>query len=193
MNTITSPGYFQVQVVQSSAKILLQTNSERLFIIDQLRQLLTYRSVFDNQESLIHLAHHIDLLAFSITKTKVTLICFSISKTSLQLLANLLCDRLVQYQQNESPHQKTQQPNITITRLVGVHHALTRSVALHLSHEDWEFDRYSSIGFYLHDRRGDWMRLWRLTQLYDYSPNQYRRLLTHSRRYSTLVATSRHE
>ena len=62
-------------------------------------------------------------------------------------------------------------------KLRGAHQALEQSVAIHSLHTDWEYDRYSSIGFYLHDRRGDWMRLWRLSQLYDNEPTHYRALV----------------
>ncbi len=62
-------------------------------------------------------------------------------------------------------------------KLSGKHEALALSASIHLLHKDWEYDRYSSIGFYLHDRRGDWMKLWRLTQLYDNDATLYREYL----------------
>src|SRR5690606_10730899 len=67
--------------------------------------------------------------------------------------------------------------SIVIRHLAGPHAALQQSVVLHLQHTDWEYDRYSSIGFYLHDRRGDWMHLWRLSQLYANDSTHYQMLL----------------
>ena len=58
-------------------------------------------------------------------------------------------------------------------RLAGRHEALCVSKEIHLLHEQWRYDRYSSIGFYLDDRRGDWMRPYRLTSLFNAQPKQY--------------------
>ena len=77
---------------------------------------------------------------------------------------------------------------MNIRKLAGEHEALGLSADIHLIHKDWEYDRYSSIGFYLHDRRGDWMKLWRLTKLYDNNAAAYRNFIQHALNQS-LIAT----
>lgn len=62
-------------------------------------------------------------------------------------------------------------------KLIGRHEALNVSKEIHLLHDDWRHDRYSSIGFYLDDRRGDWMRPYRLMTLFNAKPKQYLRFL----------------
>ena len=62
-------------------------------------------------------------------------------------------------------------------KLNGRHEALNISKEIHLLHDNWRYDRYSSIGFYLDDRRGDWMRPYRLTSLFGAKPKQYLKFL----------------
>jgi len=168
-------GYYIVTLGALFGKRIISSNDERAFVISQLQTILCWRSLLEYPQIHRALAPHIDLLAFSILDTDIRLIVFSISPQSARLLAEVLSESLHEYQQQW--RNKVLPSAITIRKLIGPYDALNQSAKLHLRHPDWEYDRYSSIGFYLHDRRGDWMRPWRLNTLYENNPLHYRRLL----------------
>ncbi|HWT39980.1 MAG TPA: hypothetical protein VN081_01740, partial [Dongiaceae bacterium] len=154
------------------------SNNERAFVISQLQNILSTRSLLDNPNGYRALSAHIDLLAFSLTTTGIELLMFSISELSVHRLAAQLLTQLIDYRQTyQTVHFQETLYCKKVQKLCGPHEALARSISLHCLHNDWEYDRYSSIGFYLHDRRGDWMRLWRLARLYHNQPTYYRQLI----------------
>ncbi len=183
MKTLSnSHGYYHIKIISGvSSTRLIQSNSERAFIITQLQDLLSPRLVINEIPAHKQLASCIDLLSFSIRTGEIHLLVFSIDKKLCRYLAKCLTDRLALYR-NEWSSTDAKNPRVLYAKIVvreldGPHQALAHSVEFHLLHEDWEYDRYSSIGFYLHDRRGDWMRTWRLTRLYENNPNSYRQLV----------------
>ena len=159
--------------------MLLRSNNERAFVIAQLQDLLSPRLVVGDIPAYRQLASCIDLLAFSISRETVHLLLFSIDSVITADFAHRIAARVSQYQYNHRPNRYASSLDIHISTesLAGPHEALAQSIKLHMAHQDWEYDRYSSIGFYLHDRRGDWMRIWRLTQLYDNNELHYRELI----------------
>lgn len=175
----TSLGYYLLTIRPAHIGVLLKTNSERAFVITQLQDMLSPCIYRASQKDYQNVSSHIDLLAFSVLKEAVQLLVFSISDTSPQLLATTILERLSRYRDEYSApaRQTADRSSISLRKLVGVHEALNTSVQLHLNHQDWESDRYSSVGFFLHDRRGDWMRLWRLTHLYENNIDNYYGLL----------------
>jgi hypothetical protein len=174
-----SYGYYHITVTSSGNHRLLRSNNERAFIITQLQDLLSPRLILGSVPAYRQLASCIDLLAYSIAHQSIHLLVFSIDATIASDFIHRIIARLSQYQYEYQPNHYSTNTEIrpTIELLSGPHEALRRSVELHLLHQDWEYDRYSSIGFYLHDRRGDWMRTWRLTKLYDNENSLYRELL----------------
>jgi len=168
-------GYYYIQIYSTSSRFF-KTNNERAFVAVQLQQILAARSVLEDPLYSKSLAHHIDLLAYSLSEQGVQLLAYCIDVSSLQHLTSILLERLAQYRSEYSLYSHQNRPEISTSmrRLSGRHEALALSADIHRLHKDWEYDRYSSIGFYLHDRRGDWMKLWRLTQLYDNDPEVYR-------------------
>jgi hypothetical protein len=172
-------GYYHVQVCSNYANRFFKTNNERAFVGVQIQQLLAARSVLEDPLYARSLAHHIDLLAFSISEEGVQLLAYCIDISSLQHLVAILLERLHQYRLEYRQHAQlpAEDSSISIRKLAGEHEALMISADIHLLHKDWEYDRYSSIGFYLHDRRGDWMKLWRLTNLYDNDASTYRHFI----------------
>lgn len=169
-------GYFHITIKNELHRPLFTSNNERAFVISFLQQTLSMRTIIESPLGHQSLAAHIDLLTFSLIRSSCQLIVFGISRHSVDVLSRRLCNELHDY---IATYQTTSKPefSIVIKHLYGPHEALHRSVELHKQHEDWEYDRYSSIGFYLHDRRGDWMRPWRLAQLYAYNPENYRLLM----------------
>lgn len=176
-------GYYHISIQGSSSRALFGSNNERAFVLSFLQQTLSMRTIIESPLGYRTLATHIDLLAFSLTRSSCQLVLFGISLRSVKILCAQLCQELQGYQ---ASYGITTQPTRTsISSLAGPHTALQQSITIHQQHEDWENDRYSSIGFYLHDRRGDWMRLWRVSQLYECDPEKYRALCEASRLYVT--------
>lgn len=171
-----SAGYYTIRFRPTVHKRLLTSNNERAFIISQLQDLLGRRAFLEPQTTHQLLAVHIDLLAFSILRHEITLVVFALSRRSARFLAQCIIEGLQAYQ-DEWGNGHCEISSHT-TRLSGPYEALNESVVVHLAHTDWEYDRYSSIGFYLHDRRGDWVHLWRVSRLFDNNPALYRLLLT---------------
>jgi hypothetical protein len=175
---IKSYGYYSVTLASQEGCYAMRSNSERAFVVSQLQDLLSPRLLLTTIPPYKQFASCIDLLGFSITREAIRIVLFAIDASSAARLATCLMTRLTQYQSEYHPHKNTPpQLRVAIKRLHGPHQALAQTVALHTRHEDWEYDRYSSIGFYLHDRRGDWMRIWRLTQLYNNDAENYYALL----------------
>lgn len=171
-------GYYHITVTARDTRRVVQSNNERAFVVSQLQDLLSPRLLIGAVPAYMQLPSCIDLLAFSITSPSIQLLVFAIDNQVADSLIQSVITRLLQYQSDYHPSSAdASKIHITTQKLIGPHQALARSVAMHLLHEDWEYDRYSSIGFYLHDRRGDWMRLWRLTKLYDGDAAQYYQLM----------------
>lgn len=172
-----SYGYYCVEMCLENGLPIISTNNERAFIISQLQDLLSPRLLINEVPAHKQLASCLDLLGFSITKKSVQLLLFSIDSAIVQYFTNCVASRLAQYKSELKASLVSQPARVSIIRLDGPHDALNWSLKIHLAHEDWEYDRYSSIGFYLHDRRGDWMRTWRLSQLYENDPANYFNLI----------------
>lgn len=168
-------GYYRISLYPTPQNArLFRSNMSRAFIVAQLQELLAVRTILEEPLAKRFFASHIDLLAFSLLTQRVELVIFSISYPSALQFSEVLVRRIQEYTSEQLPSTKI---HTEIHRLSGPHGALARSITLHLEHTDWENDRYSSIGFYLHDRRGDWMRLWRLADLFENNPENYRALL----------------
>jgi hypothetical protein len=182
-------GYYHVQICSVESGRFFKTNNERAFVGVQIQQLLAARSVLEDPLYAKSLAHHIDLLAFSISEQGIQLLAYCIDISSLQHLVTILLERLNQYRSEYQLYSNQFHPHTSIAmrKLKGEHEALSLSADIHLLHKDWEYDRYSSIGFYLHDRRGDWMKLWRLTQLYDNDASLYREFIQHAQNQTSKV------
>lgn len=184
MESNTTPyGYRHIVIEPRDAGKLLRSNSERAFTVAQLQDLLSPRLILGDVPAYRQLASCVDLLAFSISSHAIHLIVFTIDTAIATDFAHRIAARLAQFQDEYHPPYSrcSTEAHIAITSLAGPHQALAHSVDIHLLHQDWEYDRYSSISFYLHDRRGDWMRIWRLTSLYDNEPAHYYELMNANR------------
>jgi len=187
-----SYGYFHITFRAEGAATLMRSNSERAFIIAQLQYFLSPRLILGEIPAYKQLASCIDLLSFSIKNSAIELLIFSIDLKLCRYFASCITEQFYQYRSEQNPSSAIVaklKVRTTIRELTGPHQALATSLALHLRHEDWEYDRYSSIGFYLHDRRGDWMRTWRLAQLYENKPEYYLGLI-HNRLNGDLAISS---
>ncbi len=175
-----SYGYYTSVISKEGSGALLRSNDERAFIIATLQDTLSPRLLIGEVPAYKQMASCIDLLAFSIRSDAIRLVFFAIDEFIARRFVESIATRLESYQSERGWSQSGLKPrrgSATTKKLRGPHHALIVTTNLHLLHEDWEYDRYSSIGFYLHDRRGDWMRTWRMAQLYENQALNYRHLL----------------
>lgn len=178
----TTHGYYALSLSSPDGSDLIRSNSERAFIISLFQDTLSPRFILNQGVAYQQLSACIDLLAFSITRKDIRLIVFTIDTHATKALLRTIQLRLAEFQTTTTPRPFTSQTHgslhppvsrSTTQKLYGPHHALLNTLSLHHRHSDWEYDRYSSIGFYLHDRRGDWMRIWRITRLYRNDPHYY--------------------
>ena len=170
-------GYYSVTVAARDTHRLFTSNNERLFIISQLKVLLEYRARVSTLPLYRQLSTCIDLLAYNVAENGLSLALFSLSETAVRQLLRELFDSLREYRYSynlSTPLHFCQ----VVTKLSGPHDCLATTLAIHTTARDWESGRYSSIGFYLNDRRGDWMRIWRMSKLFNGSASQYQDLVT---------------
>lgn len=172
-------GYFHVWISSIEGVSFFQTSADKAFFMTLLQDNLSPRGKLGKLKLYNSgYSSEVDLLAYSLTTTGVHLLVHTSRRTAIDDLGQVL---LLAYQQYI--HQQLDGTDIPFDtlfmfdKLVGRHEALHVSREIHLLHDDWRYDRYSSIGFYLDDRRGDWMKPYRLTSLYNSKPKQYIRFL----------------
>lgn len=175
-----SARYYRLDIVlmpNQKKHSIIQSNSERASIIAALQDTLGDPLHLDDL-LIKRLSIHTDLLGFSIKREAVSFVLFSLTHADAQNFGAHIVNRLSHFQQTHHVYSpEVALPRARIVELAGPHDALHTITQLHLRHEDWEYDRYSSIGFYLHERRGSWMRLWRIAPLFNSDPDTYRQLL----------------
>ena len=185
MNTTTPiphPQFYTLSVKAhhlSADRNIVNSNSERARVIATLQDALLGRVPEDSCRAVQEIQHHVDLLAFSITRTEATLLVCSLSARAVRNLGALIINNLIDFQRELNTLSRKVSLCTSNRPLAGEYDALDVSLDLHANHLDWEYDRYSSIGFYLHERRGAWMHIWRLSRLYDNRPDHYRALMEH--------------
>ena len=158
-------------------QVLVRSNSERAFIIATLQDIFEGRLPEDSCRAHKLLSVHVDLLGFSITRESARLVIFALSIVDVRNLGALIINRLSAFQAELYENMTPTRFSMHVADIPGGHSALEETLALHARHKDWESDRYSSIGFFLSDRRGAWMRTWRISRLYENSPERYEALL----------------
>jgi len=168
-------GYFHIWISSVKGQPFFQINQDKAYFISFLQEHLSPRQALSEFSSVPHgFAQAIDLLAFSLTDKGVHILLFTSRKQSIEDFGQTILLSYATYiqAQQEMPILPFDSLFIFDT-LAGRHEALNVSRDIHLLHEDWRGDRYSSIGFYLDDRRGDWMRPYRVTSLFKNAPRRY--------------------
>jgi len=168
-------GYYHVWISAVKNHVFFKAPHDKAYFISLLQDALSPSSRLQEFPFLSNnLPIEIDLLAYSLTKNSVHLLIYTIRKQSIDELGQNLLSRYAQYVNQQTNYDALPFDTLFIfDYLAGPHEALNVSREIHLLHENWRYNRYSSIGFYLDDRRGEWMRLWRLARLYDNQPSLY--------------------
>ena len=172
-------GYFHVWISAIEGSSFFTNDTDKAFFMTLIQDCLSPRKKLQELSSRpIGYSSEIDLLAYSLTTTGVHLLVYTTRKSSIENFGQELLLSYQTYLQQQSALTLLPFDTVFIfDTLAGRHEALTVSREIHLLHDDWRNDRYSSIGFYLDDRRGDWMRPYRLTSLFEAKPKLYARFI----------------
>lgn len=166
-------GYFHVWISGVKDQVFFRNNNDKAFFLTLMQDNLSPRTMLSDLPVRRRL-HEVELLAYSLTLTGVHLLVYTTRKQAIEELGQILLLSYAAYIHADGTFGVLPFDSIFIfDNLVGRHEALQVSREIHLLHEDWRNDRYSSIGFYLDDRRGDWMSPHRLTSLFDNKPRRY--------------------
>lgn len=136
-----------------------------------LTHYLSPRIKFNSNDDVIYrYSDSLDLLAFSIDDNRFELVIHTVSNRILRHFLGTLKRDFCFYTNNDcciSVHQLTSQQA-----------ALEKTISVHKMIPQSRYTPYSSLGFYVNDRRGDWVRLWRMANLLgeDFSA-KYQKLL----------------
>jgi|GEM_PF-756913 len=172
-------GYFHVWISSTENVPFFSSDIDKAFFLTLMQDTLSPRlKLKEYYPYNYHYSNDLDLLAFSLTNAGVHLLVHAKCTSAIDEFGQTLLFAYGDYLQD----QKQRDPlpfdgSFVFDRLLGRHQALHVSRKIHLLHDDWRGDRYSSIGFYLDDRRGDWMRPYRITSLFQDNSRQYVRFL----------------
>lgn len=168
-------GYFHVWISVVEGAVFFGSDEDRAFFMTLIQDNLSPRQKLSELSTRSWgYSSEIDLLAYSLTITGVHLLVHTTRKAAIEEFGQVLLFSYQTYLQQRSILAQLPFDTIFIfDKLLGRHEALNVSREIHLLHEEWRYDRYSSIGFYLDDRRGDWMRPYRLASLFGGKPKQY--------------------
>jgi len=176
---IKDSGYFHIWISAADDVAFFSSDLDKAYFMTILQDNLSPRMrITELSMRPRGYADSVDLLAFSLTRKGVHLLVYTSRKSAIEELGQVLLMGYADFIQDKSAF--TALPFDTVflfDHLAGRHQALAVSRDIHRRHTDWRYDRYSSIGFYLDDRRGDWMRPWRLTSLFHNKPRQYLRFI----------------
>lgn len=119
-------------------------------------------------------ADSIDLTAYSLTTTGVHLLVKPSKENCLDKFAHDMLVGYLNYFLNKHKGKDSPFKSIFIyDKIISADEALKTSIDIHLMHDDWRGDKYSSLGFFLDDRRGDWLKAYHIASLYDFNPANY--------------------
>jgi len=172
-------GYFHVWISSVEGTHFFHSNKDKAFFMTLIQDHLSPRAqLLEVPTRPRGYASEIDLLAYSLTETGVHFLVHTTRKIAIEEFGQALLFSYQAYIQKQVSFDQLPFDTIFIfDKLLGRHEALQVSKEIHLLHDEWRYDRYSSIGFYLDDRRGDWMRPYRLTSLFNAKPKYYLQFL----------------
>ena len=171
-------GYFHVWISATKGHRLFSNTRDQAFFLSLVQDNFSPRKQISATLGLLRSSMTPDLLAYSLTPTGVHLLIFTTSKSTIEVTGQRLLLDYVEYLQKLTTMRELPFETLfTFDALTGRHEALAVSRDIHLLHPNWQEDRYSSIGFFIHDRRGDWMRPARLVSLFHNKPEWYLKFL----------------
>lgn len=165
--------YYHVWIAASKDQVFFATNLDKAYFVSLLQDQLSPRIHFG-----LGSGPPLDLLAYALTDFGVNLLVHAPDQKVVEAFGQDLLLDYADYLNQQSNWEVLPFDTIfTHDRLSDIHEALAVSREIHLLPDDWRNDRYSSIGFYLEDRRGDWLQAWRLCDLFSNDPQWYQQYL----------------
>lgn len=146
---------------------------DRAYLISLFqRYLTTNRPKFVEYSPYKNYSYDIELVAFSLTDNKASLLLYQLSVGGFEQYIRSV---LLSYSRYFSKrHNQTvrllRKPTITF---LSNKEAVLASKTIHRQTNDWRRSRYSSLGFYINERRGDWVKPVRITDAFNHSPSRY--------------------
>jgi hypothetical protein len=166
----SSNGYYHLWIAAKKDQLFFHTSIDKAFIISLFQEHLSPRR---------QRPQHINLIAYSLTDFGMNLLMSASSSKDVEEFGQKILLAYADFLNEQSSWEILPFDTIfTYDKLADEHEALAISREIHLLHDDWRHDRYSSIGFYLDDRRGDWLQAWRLADLYNNESQWYQNFLT---------------
>jgi hypothetical protein len=162
--------YYHLWIAAAKDQAFFETNLDKAYMISLFQDRLSPRTREFSSE--------IDLVAYSLTNFGMNLLLCASGTRAVEDFGQSLLTAYADFLNQQFSWEIL--PFNTIFAydvLADEHEALATSREIHLLHDDWRNDRYSSIGFFLDDRRGDWIHPWRLADLYDNDTVWYQNFL----------------
>lgn len=167
--------YYHVWIARAKDQLFFQSSLDKAYIITLFQDYLSPRA---GQNSTRDCSKGITLIAYSLTEYGMNLLLAGTRRQTVEDFGQSLLTDYAGYIQQQRVWEMLPFDTIfAYDTLVDEHEALSISREIHLLHDDWRNDRYSSIGFYLDDRRGDWLGAHRLANLYDNDTAWYQNFL----------------
>lgn len=167
--------YYHIWIAAAKDQTFFQNNLDKAYILLLFQEILSPRANIGTSD----VPEHLHLLAYSLNDFGMNLLVESSGGVRLvEDFGQQLLTRYADYIHAQQSWEALPFDTVfTYDALSDEHEALSISREIHLLHHDWRNDRYSSIGFYLDDRRGDWFSGWQLADLYDNDPVWYQNFL----------------
>lgn len=172
--------YYHLSINALPDRLLFEDSLDKAYFICLLQDYVSPRDHMSVYKESVHRLADVDVIVFSLRNTTVDLVVYAARLESVELFGQNLLEQYIVYLNQQKSHSRTALPFDTIFshhKLEDEKQALKLSRQLHLMHDDWRYDRYSSIGFFVDDRRGDWLQPWRLTSLFGNDPQWYLKFL----------------
>jgi len=173
--TATKSQYYHVWIAAAKDQIFFQTSFDKAFFISLFQDYLSPRASL-GEWSRRHqgYAAELDLIVYSLTDFGVNLLVCTSNVEAVEDFGQSLLSHYATYLSQQQSWEVLPFNTVFVyDHLADEHEALGISREIHLLHDDWQSDRYSSIGFFIDDRRGDWLQPWRLTNLFHNDRNWY--------------------
>lgn len=151
--------YYHLWIAAAKDQIFFENNLDKAYMVSLFQDQLSPRSK--------KFADEVDLIAYSLTDFGMNLLlCAKNSQSIEDFGQTVLLDYAAFLNQQFAWEILPFNTIFAYDVLADEHEALSVSRDIHLLHKNWRHDHYSSIGFFLDDRRGDWIQPWRLADLY---------------------------
>ncbi len=157
--------YYHLWIAAAKDKVFFENNLDKAYLISLFQRYLSPRASLNSTPTY---SKDLQLIAYSLTEYGMNLLLVGANSHIVEDFGQSLLLDYANYIQEQRVWEILPFDTIfAYDNLADEHEALATSREVHLLHDNWRSDRYSSIGFYLDDRRGDWLHAEHLANLYN--------------------------